>query len=105
MKRVRAEDVHLHRRRAVEPEADDRAVAETVAVRRDRRQEPTVAGEGTRAVRDLQVVNRRRRQRQEDRERAHHPAGRIRTPRREATNGMLAPWTTTEKVTTTNTIS
>ena len=76
-----------------------------------RRSERPSSGAGRRPAKgrepfdDLQVVNRRRGERQEDCERAHHPAGRIRTPRREATNGMLAPWTTTEKVTTTNTIS
>ena len=109
MKRVRPQDVEADRRAPVEAETDDRAVAEPVAVRADRRQQPPVAGEGTRAVRDAQVVEGRRRvaceQGEEESERAHELVERMGTPRREARSGRLAPWTITEKSTTTNTIS
>jgi hypothetical protein len=102
-KGVRPQHVELHGCRAVEPETDDRAVAEAVAVRRDRRQQSSVTRERLRAVRDVDAVQRRRHGGQEKRQRAH--AGRIRTPNREATNGTVAPWTMTENVTTTKTIS
>src|SRR5262245_1485166 len=101
--RVRSQHVEPHGRSAVEPEPDDRTVAKPVAVRRDGRQERAVPGEGLRAVRDVHAVQRGRRDREEKRERAH--AGRIRMPKREATNGIVEPCTITENATTTKTIS
>ena len=107
MQRVRPQDVDPHLRRAIEPEADDRPVAEPVSVRRDGRQEPVVAGERTRAVRHLQRVHvpAGEERGQPEREEAHRLTVRIGTPSRLAANGTLDPWTTTEKSTTTKTIS
>ena len=59
--RVLGADHHVHRHpgRLLETEADDRRVAETVAVRADGGQQGPVAGEGKRAARDPQAVETR----------------------------------------------
>src|SRR5262245_42523241 len=107
MQRVRSEDVEPYGRFAVEAEADDRPVPEPVAVRRDRRQQPVVPGEGQRPVRHLQAVQIApgEERGQSERDKVHRLTARIGTPSRLATNGTVDPWTTTEKSTTTKTIS
>ena len=108
MERVRSEHVHADGRGASEPKAHDRAVAEAVPVRRDRRQQPVVGREALRSVRDAKVVQpaaSRKQRREPEHERAHRSTTRIGTPRRDAANGTLEPWTMTENKTTTNTIS
>ena len=56
VKRVRPQHVQSHDCSAVEPEADDRAVAEPVPVRAHRRHQAPIACEGPRAVGDAEPV-------------------------------------------------
>jgi hypothetical protein len=103
--RVGPHDLHRHGRGAVQAEPQDRPVAHAITVRAHGREQPPVPGEG-RSTLDAQLVQSGTAAGEEQRQgEPDQFAGRIRTPSRRATNGRLEPWTTTEKRTTTNTIS
>ena len=94
MERVRSQHLEPDRRGAIEPEADDRPVAEAVAVRADGREQPVVARERTRAVRYAQVVEAGEPPASSARPSVRavtSPTVRMGTPRRLATNGTLDP--------------